>query len=69
MNETSQEKKTENVRSKQNVWGQALRRKEKSEDFYFDPAEGSRSVSVLALNGYLDLCSKHVVSSDSIGTP
>lgn len=35
--------------------GQALRSKEKSEDFYFDPAEGSRSVSVLVLNGCLDL--------------
>lgn len=49
--------------------GASFEEKRKSEDFYFDPAEGSRSVSVLALNGCLDLCSKHVVSSDSIGTP
>lgn len=47
-------RRQKNVRSKQCV-GQALRRKEKSEDFYFDPAEGSRFVSLLALNGCLDL--------------
>lgn len=55
MNETPQEKKTKKCKKQTECVGQALRRKEKSEDFYFDPAEGSRFVSVLAMNGCLDL--------------